>query len=223
MTITAAPAAASSLLTPDNHALLLIDHQSQMAFPVRSQDVAVLRLNTGLVAEAAAGFGVPSVLTTVAAESFSGPVFDEVLEAFPSTEVIDRTTMNCWEDAQVIASINRIGKLRIAIAGLWTSVCIVDPVLSAIEQGYQIHVITDACGDVSGEAHDRAVERMLQAGAIPMTALQYLLELQRDWARGETYALTTGIARKYAGGYGIGIVYAKTMFGAQEGGHAQAA
>lgn len=223
MNLTAKPAAARSLLTPNNHALLLIDHQSQMAFPVRSQDVAVLRLNTGLVAEAAAGFGVPSVLTTVAAESFSGPVFDEIHDAFPSTEVIDRTTMNCWEDSNVIASINRINTPRIAIAGLWTSVCIVGPVLSAIEQGYQIYVITDACGDVSTEAHDRAVERMIQAGAVPMTALQYLLELQRDWGRGETYALTTGIARKYAGGYGIGIVYAKTMFGAQEGGHAEAA
>ena len=217
------PAAAKSLLTPRNHLLLLVDHQSQMAFPVRSQDVAVLRLNTGLVAEAAAGFGVPAVLTTVAAESFSGPLFDEVLEAFPGTPIIDRTTMNCWEDANVVAGINAAGKPRIAIGGLWTSVCIVDPVLSALEQGFDVHVIADACGDVSTEAHDRAIERMIQAGAIPMTALQYLLELQRDWARGETYGLTTGIARKYAGGYGIGIVYAKAMFGASEGGHAEAA
>ncbi|HVJ00822.1 MAG TPA: hydrolase [Sphingomonas sp.] len=223
MTIAFTPAAASDLLTPDNHVLMLIDHQSQMAFPVRSQDVAVLRLNTGLVSEAAAGFDVPTVLTSVAAKGFSGPFFDEVLDAFPGAGIIDRTTMNAWEDAAVIDQLNTLGKQRIVIGGLWTSVCIVGPVLSALEQGCEVYVITDICGDVSNEAHERAVERMVQRGARPMTALQYLLELQRDWARGETYGLTTGIARKYAGGYGIGIVYAKAMFGAQEGGHAEAA
>ncbi|WP_338240501.1 hydrolase [Aurantiacibacter hainanensis] len=223
MSLTATANPATSLLTPGNHTLLLIDHQSQMAFPVRSQDVAVLRLNCGLVAESAAGFGVPTILTTVAAESFSGPIFDEVLNAFPDCEVIDRTTMNCWEDANVIDRINEVSGNRLVIGGLWTSVCIVDPVLSALEQGFEVHVISDICGDVSPEAHDRAMQRMIQAGAVPMTSLQYLLELQRDWARGETYELTTGIAKKFAGGYGIGIVYAKAMFGAQEGGESQAA
>jgi len=91
--------------------------------------------------------------------------------------------------------------------------------LSALEQGFECYVITDACGDVSDESHERAVTRMVQAGASPLTSLQYMLELQRDWARGETYELTTGIARAHAGGYGIGIQYAKAMFGAQEGGH----
>ncbi|WP_448659084.1 isochorismatase family protein [Sphingomonas sp. CJ99] len=217
------PAAARELLTPADHLLLLIDHQSQMAFPVRSQDVSNLRLNTGLVAEAAAGFAVPTILTSVAAKGFSGPFFDEVLEAFPSAEIIDRTTMNAWEDPAVLARVNLLGRNRIVIGGLWTSVCIVGPVLSAIEQGAEVYVITDICGDVSGEAHERAINRMIQQGARPLTALQYLLELQRDWARGDTYGLTTGIARKFAGGYGIGIVYAKAMFGAQEGGHAEAA
>ena len=108
---------------------------------------------------------------------------------------------------------------RIAFAGLWTSVCIVDPVLSAIEQGFEAYIITDACGDISNEAHERAVERMIQAGAVPMTSLQYLLELQRDWARGETYGSTTGIAARLGGAYGLGITYAKTMFDASEGEH----
>ena len=146
-----------------------------------------------------------------------------MLQSFPDHAVIDRTTMNAWEEPAVIERINALGHGRIVIGGLWTSVCIVGPVLSALEQGFEVYVITDVCGDVSEEAHDRAVERMIQAGAVPMTALQYLLELQRDWARGDTYELTTGIARTYAGGYGIGIVYAKAMFGAQEGGHAKAA
>lgn len=223
MPIIATAAPGKGLITPDNHALILIDHQSQMSFPVRSIDVAVLRLNSAMVAEAAHGFGVATILTTVAAESFSGPVFDEILAALPECEVIDRTTMNAWEDGAVIERVNAIGRERIVFGGLWTSVCIVGPVLSALDQGYEVCVITDICGDVSDEAHERAVQRMVQAGAVPMTSLQYMLELQRDWARAETYDLTTGIAKKYAGGYGIGIVYAKSMFGAQEGGHAHAA
>jgi nicotinamidase-related amidase len=210
-------AAAKNLLTPDDHLLVLIDHQSQMAFPVRSIDVALLRTNTALVSKAAAGFAVPTLLTSVAMASFSGPLFPEISEVFPDAPVTDRTTMNAWEDANVIARVNQAGKQKLVIAGLWTSVCIVGPVLSALEQGFQVYVITDACGDVSDEAHERAVQRMLQAGAQPLTSLQYLLELQRDWARGATYDMVTGIARSNAGGYGIGIQYAKSMFGAQEG------
>jgi len=115
--------------------------------------------------------------------------------------------------------VNRIGKSRIVLAGLWTSVCIVGPALSALDQGFEVYVITDASGDISTEAHERAVERMIQAGARPITSLQYLLELQRDWARTETYDMTTGIARKVGGAYGLGITYAKTMFNASEGNH----
>jgi nicotinamidase-related amidase len=124
--------------------------------------------------------------------------------------------MNTWEDATVIDKINEIGKSRIVLSGLWTGVCIVGPALSAIEQGFEVYVIADACGDVSTEAHDRAMDRMVQVGARPMTSLQYILELQRDWARSETYELTTGIAKKFGGAYGLGIIYAKSMFGASE-------
>lgn len=214
----ASVSAAAQLLTPADHVLVLIDHQSQMAFPLRSIDVGALRNNVGMLAKAAVGFKVSTLVTTVAAKSFSGPLFPEILAEFPGLEPIDRTTMNAWEDAQVIAAVNAIGKPRLVIAGLWTSVCIVGPVVSALEQGFEACVIADACGDVSDEAHERAMQRMIQAGARPMTSLQYLLELQRDWARGETYELTTGIAREKSGGYGIGIQYAKAMFGAQEGG-----
>ncbi len=216
-TATAVPG--SALLSPTNHALILIDHQSQMAFATHSIDIATLRNNVALVSKGAAGFQVPVLLTTVAEASFSGPLFPELTQIFPGQKAFDRTSMNAWEDAAVIDEVNRIGRKRLVIAGLWTSVCIVGPTLSAIEQGFEVYVITDACGDVSDEAHERAVTRMVQAGAVPVTSVQYLLELQRDWARAETYGLTTGIARDHAGGYGIGIQYAKTMFGAQEGGH----
>lgn len=212
-------AAAAGLLTPADHTLILIDHQSQMAFPLNSITVGDLRANTATIARAAAVFGVSTILTSVAATSFSGPVFPEITKAFPEAPIIDRTTMNAWEDAAVIGEVNRIGKRRIVLAGLWTSVCIAGPALSALEQGLEVYVIADASGDISTEAHDRAMQRMIQAGARPMTSLQYLLELQRDWARGETYDATTGIAIDHSGAYGIGLLYARAMLGehAREG------
>ena len=221
MTATTRPVAAAQpgalLLNPQDHTLVMIDFQSQMAFATHSIDAVTLRNNAALVANAAASFGVPTILTTVAEKSFSGPMFDEVTAPFPGQKLLDRTSMNTWEDEAVIRRVNEIGKPRIVLAGLWTSVCIVGPALSALDQGFEVFVIADACGDVSAEAHNRAMERMVQAGAQPMTSLQYLLELQRDWARGETYELTTGIAKKVGGAYGLGVTYAKTMFGAHEG------
>jgi nicotinamidase-related amidase len=217
MTITAKATPGSQLLTPRDHTLIMIDHQSQMAFATHSIDAVQLRNNAALVAHAAAGFKVSTIVTTVAEKSFSGPVFDEIKDAFPGAEITDRTSMNTWEDENVIRRVNAIGKQRIVLAGLWTGVCIVGPALSALDQGFEVYVIADACGDVSDEAHERAMERMVQAGARPMTSVQYLLELQRDWARGDTYELTTGIAKKFGGAYGLGIIYAQTMFHAKEG------
>ena len=213
----ATPTPGKLLLSPQDHTLVMIDFQSQMAFATKSIDPVQLRNNAALVASAAAGFGVSTILTTVAEKSFSGPMFDEVTAPFPGQALLDRTSMNTWEDAAVIEEVNRIGKPRIVLAGLWTSVCIVGPALSALDQGFEVYFIADACGDISAEAHERAVERMIQAGARPMTALQYLLELQRDWARTGSYEMTTGIAKRFGGGYGLGITYAKSMFGASEG------
>jgi nicotinamidase-related amidase len=216
MTIKATPTPGKSLINANDHTLVMIDFQSQMAFATKSISTELLRNNAALVANAAAGFNVSTILTTVAVDSFSGPMFSEITDAFPNQQLLDRTSMNTWEDAAVIDEINRIGKERIIFAGLWTSVCIVGPVASAIGQGFDVYFISDACGDISEEAHERAVERMIQLGAKPMTSLQYLLELQRDWARTETYDMTTGIAKKWGGAYGLGITYAKTMFGASE-------
>jgi nicotinamidase-related amidase len=217
MTIKATPTPGAKLLKPKDHILIMIDFQSQMSFATKSIDAVTLRNNTSLVAAAAAGFHVPTILTTVAEKSFSGPMYSEITDAFPGQALIDRTSMNTWEDAAVIRQVNNLGSKRVVLCGLWTGVCIVGPALSAIEQGFEVYVIADACGDVSEEAHNRAIDRMVQAGAQPMTSLQYLLELQRDWARTETYDLTTGIAKRFGGAYGLGIIYAKTMFKASEG------
>ena len=203
----------AALLNPTNHALVLIDHESQMAFAVGSSPIDQLRNNVALVAGASKIFNVSTVVTTVAEKSFSGPVFREVEEFYPqkTSNYIDRTTMNTWEDVNAHKAITGKNKKKIVLAGLWTSVCIVGPALSAIDEGYDVYVITDASADVSKEAHEMAIARMVQAGAHPMTSLQYLLELQRDWSRQETYKAVTDLAKKYAGAYGVGIQYAHEM------------
>ena len=214
-TATTAPAQNPSkeLLNPANHELVLIDFEGQMAFAAKSGSIIELRNNTALIAGASKIFNVATVVTTVAEKSFSGPVFPELELFYPqaTSNYIDRSSMNTWEDVNAYKAITGKGKKKIVFAGLWTSVCIVGPALSALAEGYEVYIITDACGDVSVESHDRAIQRMIQAGAKPMTALQYLLELQRDWARQSTYNAVIALAIKYGGAYGIGAQYAHEM------------
>ncbi|MCG2617433.1 hydrolase [Terrimonas sp. NA20] len=203
----------TDLLNPTNHTLVLIDHESQMAFAVKNIETEILKNNTAIVAGASKIFNVPTVVTTVAEKSFSGPVFTEIQDVYPqaTSNYIDRTTMNTWEDVNAHKAITGKGKKKIVLAGLWTGVCIVGPALSAKAEGYDVYVITDASGDVSKEAHEMAIQRMIQAGVKPITSIQYLLELQRDWARSETYKAVTDLVKKYGGAYGVGIQYAHEM------------
>jgi nicotinamidase-related amidase len=211
---TATPAAGRGLLTPDDHTLIMIDHQPQMAFATKSIDAVELRNNTAMVAKAAKIFGVSHILTTVAEKTFSGPIFPEIVAAFPKDRPIDRTTMNTWEDPRISEAVNKHAKNKLVMCGLWTSVCIVGPALSAMDQGFEVYVIADACGDVNIEAHEGAMQRMTLAGARPMSSLQYLLELQRDWARSATYQAVVDVAVQHGGGYGLGLIYAKSVMGA---------
>ncbi|WFE54351.1 hydrolase [Micromonospora sp. WMMD1155] len=206
------------LLTPDNSVMLFVDHQPQMFFGTGSGDrTAIVNATVGL-AKAAKAFNVPVVLTTVAAESFSGPILPQLAEVFPGQEVIDRTTMNAWEDGAVVEAIKATGRKKIIISGLWTEVCIVLPVLSALGQGYEVYVVADASGGVTPQAHEHAIQRMINAGAVPVTWIQVLLELQRDWARSETYLSVMDIVKAHGGAYGLGVVYAQSVMGAHAAG-----
>ncbi|MFF2964019.1 hydrolase [Streptomyces sp. NPDC057963] len=214
--VTAAPS--PDLLTPDNCAVLFVDHQPQMFFGTGSGDrTAIINSTVGL-AKAARVFDVPVVLSTVAAESFSGPILPQLADVFPDQKIIDRTSMNAWEDEAFVEAVKATGRQKLVIAGLWTEVCVVLPTLSAIAQGYEVYVVTDASGGVSPQAHEHAVQRMIQGGAIPVTWVQALLELQRDWARTETYVATTDVVKEHAGAYGLGVVYAQAMIGAHAAG-----
>ncbi|MFI8455122.1 hydrolase [Kitasatospora sp. NPDC085464] len=201
------------LLTPDNAVVLFVDHQPQMFFGTGSGDrTAIINATVGL-AKAAKAFDVPTVLTTVAAESFSGPLLPQLAAVFPKAEVLDRTSMNAWEDEAVVEAVKATGRGKVVIAGLWTEVCLVLPVLSMIDQGYEVYVVTDASGGVSPQAHEHAVQRMMHSGAVPVTWVQVLLELQRDWARQETYGAVMKIVKEHAGAYGLGVVYAQAVIG----------
>jgi nicotinamidase-related amidase len=214
--VTAAPS--PDLLTPDNCAVLFVDHQPQMFFGTGSGDrTAIINSTVGL-AKSAKAFDVPVVLSTVAAESFSGPIMPQLAAVFPEQKIIDRSTMNAWEDFAFVEAVKATGRKKLVIAGLWTEVCVVLPVLSAIAQGYEVYVVTDASGGVSPQAHEHAIQRMIQAGAVPVTWVQVLLELQRDWARGETYVPVTEVVKEHGGAYGLGLVYAQTFIGGHAAG-----
>ncbi|MFJ1565767.1 hydrolase [Streptomyces erythrochromogenes] len=214
--VRAAPSA--DLLTPDNSVMLFIDHQPQMFFGTGSGDRSAVINSTVGLAKAARAFDVPAVLTTVAAESFSGPLLPQLAAVFPGQKAVDRTSMNAWEDEALVEAVRATGRKKIILSGLWTEVCLVLPALSALAQGYEVYVVTDASGGVSPAAHEHALQRMLAAGAVPVTWVQVLLELQRDWALSETYGAVMEIVKEHAGAYGLGVVYAQAVSGAHAAG-----
>ncbi len=203
--------ARQELITPSNHALVLIDYQPQMLFGVASMDRQLLKGNAVALAKTAKAFQVPTILTSVETESFSGYIFPELLDVLPKNTIFERTSMNTWDDARIKAELKRLGRRKVVFAGLWTEVCITMPTLESLKDGYEAYFVEDASGGTSTSAHTMAVQRMIQAGAAPLTWQQYLLELQRDWARKETYGDTIAIVKEYGGGYGSGVEYAYTM------------
>lgn len=203
--------AAKSLLTPDNCAVLVIDHQPQMFFGVTSIDRAALLNNVVGLAKSVKAFGVPMILTTVTAKTFAGPMSQDLQAVFPDRTTIDRTNVNAWEDEKVVAAVEKTGRKKLVMCGLWTTICLAYPALSAMEAGYEVYVVADCCGDVDGMSHDMGMRRLIQAGAIPVTWLQVLMEFQRDWSRQATYKATVEVIRQHAGAYGQGIEFAEAM------------
>lgn len=200
------------VLTPQNSQLIFIDQQPQMAFGVQSIDRQVLKNNTVALAKAAKVFNIPTTITTVETESFSGHTYPELLDVFPGKDILERTSMNSWDDQKVRDALAANGKKKVIVSGLWTEVCNTTFALCAmLEGGYEIYMVSDASGGTSKEAHDMAMLRMVQAGVIPVTWQQVLLEWQRDWAHKETYNDVMAIVREHSGAYGMGVDYAYTM------------
>lgn len=200
------------LLTPQNSQLIIIDQQPQMAFGVQSIDRQTLKNNVVALAKAAKAFKVPTTITTVETESFSGHTYPELLAVFPDHKILERTSMNSWDDQNVRDALAATSRKKVVVAGLWTEVCNAMFALSAMKEGgYEIYMVADASGGTSAEAHKYAMDRMVQAGVVPVTWQQVLLEWQRDWARKDTYDATIGIVREHSGAYGMGVDYAYTL------------
>jgi nicotinamidase-related amidase len=200
-----------SLLTPENCTVIFIDHQPQMTFGVTSIDRQTLLNNTVGLAKAAKVFNVPVILTTVETKSFSGYMWPQILEVFPENRLFERTSMNAWEDKNFVAEVERIGRKKLVIAALWTEVCLCFPAIQALEAGYEIYAVEDASGGTSETAHRCAMQRIVQAGGVPVSWLQVLLEFQRDWSRRETYDAVMKVVLEHAGAYGQGVEYAYTL------------
>ncbi len=211
--------AKTDMITPDNCALVLIDFQPAMFQGVESHDRLSIVHNVQVLAKSAKLFKLPTVISTVAKDSFSGPFMPEVTDLFPTVNVVDRTSINSWVDANFRKAVEATGRKKIVLAGLWTEACVMFPSLDLLRSGYEVYIPTDACGDVTSEAHERAVQRLVQAGAVPMTSLQVTFELQQDWARGATYEGVMDILRAHTP-YGIQVRFSKWALGehASEGG-----
>ena len=201
----------TEILTPSNNTLILIDYQPQMLFGVVSMDRQLLKQNATALAKTAKAFKVPTILTSVETASFSGNIFPEILDVLPKQKIWERSSMNTWDDQGIKAEVKRLGRKKVVLAGLWTEVCITMPTLDALKDGYEIYFVEDASGGTSNSAHSMAVQRMIQVGAVPLTWQQYLLELQRDWSRKDTYDATLNIVKAHGGAYGSGVEYASTM------------
>ena len=200
------------VLTPENCQLIFIDQQPQMAFGVQSIDRQVLKNNVVALAKAAKVFDIPTIITTVESESFSGFTYPELLDVFPGQKLLERTSMNSWDDQKVRDALAANGRKKVVVSGLWTEVCNNTFALCAMnEGGYEIYMVADASGGTSKEAHDYAMQRMIQAGVIPVTWQPVMLEWQRDWARRDTYDAVMAIVREHSGAYGMGVDYAYTM------------
>ena len=200
------------MITPDNAALVLINYQPAMYQGIESHDRLSVFNNVQILAKGAKLFGLPTVLSTVAAESFAGPFMPEVTSLFSGRTPVDRTSINAWLDSGFRTAVEATDRKKIVLAGLWTEACTIFPTLELLKLGYDVYVPADACGDVTPEAHERAMQRLIQAGAVPMNALQLLFELQQDWARSDTYNGVLDILTAHTP-YGIQVRFSKWALG----------
>jgi len=196
-------------LTPTNCLVILMDYQPQFAQNINSAGGDILIHNAINLAKIAKTFSIPTLLTTIGQSSFGGPVVSGLQRIFPDHEPLDRTTLSVFEDTKVLAALEKIGRNKLVIAGLWTDFGVAASVRQARQLGYEVFVVVDACGDVTPRAHAIATHRLCREGAVPMTWLQMLLVLYRDWAPPEAYDVLINIAKNHASAYGLEIQYTR--------------
>lgn len=203
-------------LTPENCAVILMDYQSRYVSTIGSINSDILIHNAINLATIARTFNIPTLLTTIGESSVGGPVFSKLQEIFPDQMPIDRTTLSFFDDIRVLTAVEKIGRQKLVIAGLWTDFGVAPSIRQARQLGYEVFMVVDACGDVSLRAHQIATQRLLREGVLPITWLQMLLAFHRDWAPPEAYKALLDIAREHACAYGLEIQYARTGLGEEK-------
>jgi nicotinamidase-related amidase len=196
----------SGLLRPEDSIVVLIDHQPYQFTNLNSHEPTMIINNVVGFAKSAKAFNVPTILTTVIEER-GGFIIKGLQDVFPEQKPINRTFINTWEDSKVTDIVKESGRKQLILAGLFTEICVAMPAIQALADGYDVFVVTDACGGVSLEAHDMAVRRMVQAGAVPITWMAVSAEWQRDWARTETAIKLSTVILEHGGASGIALAW----------------
>jgi len=204
-----------ALLTPDKCALILIDHQPFQFAGLKSHDPQTIINNVVALAKTAKLYKVPTLLTTVTEER-GGYILKQLQDVFPEQKPINRTFINAWEDTRVVDWAKKTGRKRLVMAALWTEICLAFPVIHALGDGYDVYFVTDASGGVSLEAHEIAVQRMIQAGAVPLTWGVLSAEWQRDWAREQTVPGLAQIVVEHHGSTGTSFLWEQQLLGHAE-------
>jgi nicotinamidase-related amidase len=199
-----------ALLTPENCVLILIDHQPFQFAGLRSHDTQTIINNTVGLAKSAKAFNVPTLLTTVV-EKQGGHLLKQLQDVFPEQKPIDRTFINTWEDERVVEWVRKTGRKKVVMAALWTEICLAFPVIQALGEGYEVYFVTDASGGVSVEAHEMAIQRMIQAGGVPLTWTVFAAELQRDWARQATVSAYSQMLIEHMGNVGTSFQWEQQL------------
>jgi nicotinamidase-related amidase len=199
-----------ALLTPERSVLLLIDHQAFQFANLHSHDPTLIVNNVVGLAKAAKAFKIPTILTTVT-EDRGGYLLKGIQDVFPAQKPINRTSLNSWEDPRVVEAVKKTGRTQLVMAALWTEICLAMPVIQSLAHGYDVFIVTDASGGVTREAHDMAVQRMVQAGAVPITWVAVMSEWQRDWAREATVPAIAEITVAHGGASGVAFAWEQQL------------
>lgn len=194
------------LLRPEDSILVLIDHQPFQFTNLNSHEPTMIINNVIGLAKSAKVFNVPTIFTNVMEER-GGHIIKGLQDVFPEQKPINRTSINTWEDPNVTDVVKKSGRKQLILAALWTEVCLAMPAIQALGEGYDVFIVTDASGGVTAEAHDMAVRRMVQAGAVPINWMAVLAEWQRDWARTETAAGVSEILLEHGGASAIALAW----------------
>src|SRR5688572_24881610 len=199
-----------ALLRPEDSILVLIDHQPYQFANLHSHEPTTIVNNVIALAKGAKAFNVPTILTTVLEER-GGYLIKGLQDVFPDQKPINRTFINTWQDPNVTDIVKKSGRKQLVLAALWTEVCLAMPAIQALGEGYEVFVVTDASGGVSPEAHDMAVRRLVQAGAVPITWMAVVSEWQRDWAREDTGNALSSVVLEHGGASGIAFAWEQQL------------